>query len=164
MKAMLKSTAWLLATAFVLSAACTQKTEQKQLLVFNNDLEVFSLGQGSPLEQWLKCDKVVVYQSLKIKDSGRFQWHEYIEKYPHVKFIFIVQAQDEARIKEFLLSYKLDNYSIFWDRHNRFKKDNKVESEVSFIAFLVDKENKVVGLSNPTIPDFSKRLAKLDGC
>lgn len=161
---MLKSAAWFLASAFVLSTACTQKTEQKHLLVFNNDLEVFSLGQGSPLEQWLRCDKVVVYQNLKFGYSEMFQWQEYIEEYPHVKFIFIVQAQDEARIKEFLLFYKLDNYSIFWDRNNRFKKDNKVESEVSFIAFLVDKENKVVGLSNPTIPDFSKRLAKLDGC
>lgn len=161
---MLKSAAWFLASAFVLSAACTQKTEQKHLLVFNNDLEVFSLGQGTPLEQWLRCDKVVVYQNLKFGYSEMFQWHEYIEEYPHVKFIFIVQAQDEARIKEFLLFYKLDNYSIFWDRNNRFKKDNKVESEVSFIAFLVDKENKVVGLSNPTIPDFPKRLAKLDGC
>ncbi len=161
---MLNSPAWLLLIAFVLSVGCTQRTEKKQLLVFNDELEVFSLGQGSPLEQWLRCDKVVVYQNLKFGYSEMFQWHEYIEEYPHVKFIFIVQAQDEARIKEFLLFYKLDNYSIFWDRHNRFKKDNKIESEVSFIAFLVDKENKVVGLSNPTIPDFSKRLAKLDGC
>jgi hypothetical protein len=160
----LNSPAWLLLIAFVLSVGCTQRTEKKQLLVFNDELEVFSLGQGSPLEQWLRCDKVVVYQNLKFGYSEMFQWHEYIEEYPHVKFIFIVQAQDEARIKEFLLFYKLDNYSIFWDRHNRFKKDNKIESEVSFIAFLVDKENKVVGLSNPTIPDFSKRLAKLDGC
>ena len=161
---MLKPSALLIAIITVCCFGCSQNKVQNKLLVFDIDLEIFSRGQGSPLAQWLSCDKVVVYQNMKSEYYKMFQWHEYIVSHPHVKFVFVVEATDEERINEFLSFNKLNNYSIFWDRHNRFKKKNKVESEITFIAFLVDKENRVIGLSNPSIPDFPKRLAKLNGC
>lgn len=125
---------------------------------------VVSIGTGTPLEEWLHCDKVIIYQNMKSHYFDMRNWNEQIVKHPRVRFIFIVEAKEESMVRKFMNVNRLINYSVFWDKDGVFLKDNDLESELSFVSFVVNKQLQIIEMSNPSMPGFEKTLTDLDGC
>lgn len=67
-----------------------------------------------------------------------------------VSFLFYFQPKD---LKELQLLFKQDrfNHSVFIDQENRINKINKFPNEPEFHCFLLDNNNKVLSIGNPTL-------------
>lgn len=150
----------------ILICGCSSGSGKKvKTFLFPEERQIVSVGRGVPIEQWLSCDKVVIFQDV---NTDYFKlitnWDEYIEKFSHVKFIFLVYADDERKIRDFMTDNKLLNFSVFWIQNKDFLSQNNMEEENRFFSFVVDKANKVIKLSNPTTPGFENTLSELKGC
>jgi len=157
--------AWAIILALSCFFGCSEKAKKSEkYLVYPEVRPIVSLGKNEPLEEWLNCDKMVIYKNMKSKYIEEINWRNYIEEYPHIKFIFFVQAKEQILVEKFMRTYNLKNYSVFWDTEGKFISDNSLETEIKFISFIVNKDNKILKVSNPTLPGFDKALKELHGC
>ncbi len=91
-------------------------------------------------------------------------WNEYIELYPNVKFIYFIDARDERLVTHYMKSKELNNFSTFWDKDGQFLPLNNLEFDITFISFIVDRENKIIKMSNPSLANFEETLNNLEDC
>jgi len=86
-----------------------------------------------------------------------FEWKKLIDDVDsllsdEIDFLFFVQPQ-KSNLKELNWTIRENNfqYPIFMDIENEINKINNFPSEQIFQCFLLDKDNKVVLIGNPTI-------------
>ena len=68
------------------------------------------------------------------------------------EFVFVFQSKkrDEKELQEILRS-NVFRYPVFIDKENQFNAINKFPSNPNYQCFLLDKENKVVMVGNPSL-------------
>jgi hypothetical protein len=142
----------------VVSLAC-EKRDRSKTIVFNNNLIAVN-DRANVLTTWVSdCAKIVVFQDTRFE--APFRWRDYMEKYPDIRFIYMFVSSDEAEIERWLEKSGMNGFPVFWDIKNQFLKENNFEMDISFVAFTLDKSNKMIALTNPTIPNFEASLKSL---
>ena len=100
--------------------------------------------------------KVLVYVDSVGCTSCKLQLPKWQELIAHVDsatngnipFIFVFQSKDDRELRYIL---KRDNFDrpVCIDRNNRFDELNQFPQDITFQAFLLDKDNKVKVIGNP---------------
>lgn len=140
---------------------CNEKKEQSKFreIFLPENLEIIEVDNSVSFDKsWFsKKLKVVVY----IKKVGPYStldldWKSAISEFPNIAFIFYVSEQDKTNLINYLK--KVDfTHPVIHDPKEEFRKLNIKESDWTFISFLV-KNNEIVGMSNPSLPNFNERL------
>jgi hypothetical protein len=84
-----------------------------------------------------------------------FAWkqliHETDSLFPNqVGFLFFIQPKDKKELQHILKWNRMD-YAVFIDEDNIINKLNHFPEQLQFQCFLLDKDNKVVGIGNPVL-------------
>lgn len=158
----MKSFAHLLLCLFLLSACRSNSGNKIQKFSFPQHLSVISPSDSVSFnEDWFENKhKVAVY----IKQAGRYStlslnWNDYIEEFPEIAFLFYISEQDSLKLVHHLseVSFK---HPIIYDPEEIFHKENDLQKPLTFISFLL-KDDIVVEMSNPSLPNFRERLEDL---
>jgi len=98
--------------------------------------------------------KVVTY----LKDDAMYvlpQWIPYIKKYPNVSFIFYVNSTNKE--------YVIGGLKYFHFPLPVFINTNSKYNGYGLICFVVDNQNKIIDISNPSMPNFNNLLKTYGG-
>lgn len=151
----------------IMLASCTDKPSKKEdIIIIPKALKVVSVGKPISLDEWMSnCYKVIIYKKMLQEDFyDPTNWNENIKKYPNVKFIFLIDAKEERLVKHYMKMKELSDFSVYWDKESQFLPANNLQSEITFISYIVDKNNKVIKLSNPSLANFEETLNNLEDC
>lgn len=74
----------------------------------------------------------------------------YIEMYPETAVIVYVHSANKVKIVNWLKKEKFP-YPVYIDLDNKFRN-------YGFIAYIVDENNKILELTNPSLPDFKNHF------
>jgi hypothetical protein len=115
-------------------------------------------------EDWFESTyQVVIYTTYTGQYSIlNFDWKSAIDENPDFKFIFYYSGRNISDLNEWIKKNQWE-HPILLDKGKIFYNAN-VNSKVSSIAYLV-KNNRIIKLSNPSIPSFHndlEHLKKLD--
>ena len=69
-----------------------------------------------------------------------------------VDFIFIIQSSDYSSF-EHMASENLPDFPFIYDKEGKFFKQNKLFSDKRYNTFLLDKDNRIILVGNPTNGD-----------
>ena len=84
-----------------------------------------------------------------------FQWNQLIEESDNLfkdklSFLFFFHPKDKKEL-QFLLKRDRMDYSVFLDLEDKINQLNHFPEQQSYQCFLLDKDNKVVMIGNPTL-------------
>lgn len=104
--------------------------------------------------------KVVVF----IEKAGRhstmeLDWQTAISENKDVAFLFFVSEKDSSKLIQHMKEVNF-SHPLLWDPDKKFYKSNIIEDNLSFISFLV-REDRIIEMGNPTVPNFQERLDEL---
>lgn len=146
----------------ITSISCEPSTRE-HYIKYPMKLPVVSQNGGSQLNGWLKsCNKVVIF--MHVNNMINPDWKHYMNTYPDTRFIFFIKAKDSAKIPALLTKLKIDGHPVFLDKEGEFLAANDLQSDLTFISFIVNAENRVIAMSNPSLPNFEKILKSLKDC
>lgn len=121
-------------------------------IVFSKELKFSIFGQDVPNDTFPKSDyTIVAYVDSIGCTSCKLQlhrWKELINELDSVPILFFLHPKNK---REAMLVLKQNNfnYPVCIDKNDVFNKLNKFPKEMEFQTFLLDKDNKVVGIGNP---------------
>jgi len=100
----------------------------------------------------MKISSSTIYEDCKLQ---LYKWNALIEEAEttmsgKVSFHFYFQPQDE---RELMFMLRRDNFkqAVYIDNKNKLDNANKLPDNMSYQCFLLDKDNKVVLIGNPTL-------------
>ena len=127
-------------------------------IIFPADIECTYLGRDTVCPGQDTPYKILLYtDSTGCTDCKLqlYKWNALIEEAEtimpgEVSFHFYFQPQDEQELK-FML--RRDNFrqAVYMDRRSKLHGANKLPDNMSYQCFLLDKDNKVVLIGNPTL-------------
>lgn len=85
-----------------------------------------------------------------------YLWNELIKQANNdlkdkIDFYFFIQPSKSSQVLYYLIKRDNFNYPIYLDNKNEFAKINDFPKELRTICFLLDNENKIKGLGDPTV-------------
>ncbi|WP_313381506.1 DUF1573 domain-containing protein [Proteiniphilum saccharofermentans] len=127
-------------------------------IVFPADIPCSYLGRDTVCPEWDTPYKILLYtDSTGCTDCKLqlYKWNAIIEEAEtmmpgKVSFHFYFQPKDEKEL-EFML--RRDNFkqAVYMDRQNKLYEANKLPDNMSYQCFLLDKDDKVRLIGNPTL-------------
>lgn len=140
----------------------SDRKQEKQTIYLPENLEVIHQENSAKFDDnWYKNEfKVVVF----VKNAGPYStldldWQSVMKEFPNIAFLFYVSEKDKPKLIDHLERVGF-THPVIHDPEEAFRKSNIKERELTFISFLV-KNDKIVGMSNPSFPDFKVRLEEL---
>lgn len=123
------------------------------------DVDCWYMGQDTacpPREN--KPFKMLVYTDSVGCTSCKLNltlWKHYIREMDsiapgQVDFAFYFQPKDQRELAHLLRRDRLEQM-VFIDQAGELKKRNRLSEEMEYQCFLLDKQNKVVAIGNPTL-------------
>jgi hypothetical protein len=143
---------------------CNENKEQviHREIVLPDNLEIIEVDKSVSFDKsWFgKKIKVVVF----IRKAGPYSsldldWNSVISEFEDVAFLFYVSEKDKTKLINHLKEVDFI-HPIIHDPNEEFRKLNVKEKEWTFISFLV-KNNEIIGMGNPSLPDFRDKINKL---
>lgn len=143
---------------------CNDSREKDKIreIVLPDELDIIELGESKRFDKnwYTKKFKVVAF----IKNAGPYStlnldWQSAISDFPDVAFLFYVSENDTTKLINHLKEVNF-THPVIHDPTNEFRKLNVKDDGLTFICFLV-KNNQIVGMGNPSIPDFKLMLNEL---
>lgn len=148
--------------AFLLGCKENKDRVQHREIFLPENLQYIEIDNSTKFEQnWFdNKHKVVVF----VKKAGPYsaldlEWQAAISEFPDVAFLFYVSEKDSTKLINHLKDVGF-THPVIHDPNEEFRKLNVKERELTFISFLV-KDKEVVGMSNPSLVDFNKKLQEL---
>lgn len=157
---------WLLVSALIVS--CTQQPSKVgenivekwtgKTILFPNGIPATVDANGSNMTPLSREFKILVYTdslgctSCKLRISTWKQLiHEMDTLAPEkVGFLFWFHPQNDLELKTMLKNENIA-YPVFIDHENEINNMNNFPTEMEYQAFLLDKDNNVVLVGNPTL-------------
>lgn len=140
---------------------CSSSKPGTDLIVHLENFEQINPLHHTPIDQsWFESENqvVVYFQNLGEFSGFDLDWKPFIQSNQSIKFIFYYSGQAPKKL-ESLLSELGFPVPIIYDPDKLFYKDN-VTDRVTFISYLV-KDEFIVGMSNPSMPNFQEKLDEL---
>ena len=127
-------------------------------IIFPADVECTYLGRDTVCPDQNTPYKILLYtDSTGCTDCKLqlYKWNALIEEAEtimpgKVSFHFYFQPQDEQELK-FMLRRDHFKQAVYMDRRSKLHGANKLPDNMSYQCFLLDKDNKVVLIGNPTL-------------
>lgn len=127
-------------------------------IIFPTDIQCTYLGQDTVCPDRDASYKILLYTDSTGCTSCKLQlykWNTFIEEVDslipgQVSFHFYFQPKDEKELK-FLLRRDHFKQAVYMDRGNKLYEANKLPDNMSHQCFLLDKDNKVLLIGNPTL-------------
>ncbi|WP_194975257.1 hypothetical protein [Aquiflexum lacus] len=158
---------FVLVLSFALCTAITgcnnKKSESKfREIVLPENLEFIEINKSQKFDKsWFdRKYKVVVFaRHADTHSPFELDWQSAISEFQDIAFLFYVSEKDTAKL---IRNLKKVNFThpVIHDPSEEFRELNVKGKEWTFISYLV-KENEIVGMGNPSFPDFNKRLSEL---
>ncbi|MCH6200302.1 hypothetical protein MMU07_11985 [Aquiflexum sp. LQ15W] len=158
---------FVLVLSFALSAAitgCNNKKRESEFreIVLPKNLEFIEIDKSQKFDKsWFdRKIKVVVFAKHADTNSPfKLDWQSAISEFEDIAFLFYVSEKDTAKL---ISNLKKVNFThpIIHDPSDEFRELNVKEKEWTFISYLV-KDNEIVGMGNPSLPDFKEKLSEL---
>lgn len=145
---------------FILCLSSCEADRNKEIIHFRegeiiNPLNLVGFNEGIYDSE----NQVVIYfEGLGEYSILNLNWSKFIKENEDVKFIFYYSGSYLDELKNVLVESEFPMPMVY-DPEKVFYKNN-IKEELTFISFLV-KKNKIVGMSNPSIPNFQKKLDEL---
>lgn len=158
---------FVLVLSFVLSAAitgCNNKKSESEFreIVLPKKLEFIEIDKSQKFDKsWFdRKYKVVVFARHADTHSPlKLDWQSAISEFENVAFLFYVSEKDTAKLIRNLKQFSF-THPIIHDPSEKFRELNVKGKEWTFISYLV-KDNEIVGMGNPSLPDFKEKLTEL---
>lgn len=138
------------------------KKDKIEPLILPRDLPTISMVDSVNFKpEWYGNKyKVVVF----VKNAGRYStldlnWNDPIKDFPEISVLFYISEKDSSKLVNHLREVRF-SHPVIYDPEEVFYKKNKLQSELTFISFLL-KDDVIVEMSNPSMPDFKERLERL---
>jgi hypothetical protein len=153
---------YLILIGYILGCDSKKESESRREISLPTNLEVIEIDSTRQFEEsWFdKRFKVVVF----IKNAGphstlNLDWEHAISEFQQISFLFFVSEKDSTKLVNHLKEVGFQ-HPVIYDPNEEFRKLNVRERELTFISYLV-KDGRIVGLGNPSIPDFKAVLTEL---
>lgn len=164
---MIKKATLLLLTFCVIIGACNRENKKAEKIVSEwmgktiqlpEDIDAYSLNRDTFASSSNANYKVFLYTDSTGCTSCKLRlqaWKNYIQEADslfgdEVDFLFYFQPQNEKELQHLILRDKFDPI-IYMDRAGKLQELNSFPSEMEYQCFLLDRENKVVSIGNPTL-------------
>ena len=158
---------FILVLCFAIFSAITgcnnKKSESKfREIVLPKNLEIIEIDKSQKFDKsWYdRKYKVVVFAKHADTHSPlNLDWQSAISEFEDIAFLFYVSEKDTAKL---ISNLKKVNFihPVIHDPSEEFRELNVKEKEWTFISYLV-KDNEIVGMGNPSLPDFKEKLKEL---
>lgn len=139
-----------------------QKVWNHRKIIFPDSLQFFRLREGADSNQILKSDvKLITYIngecSLCMEELKH--WKKFVKDYPKNKSLQLIIVIRSADFKylDYMVSKEKGNYTILYDKYNRFFETNDLPFDKFYQTMLLNKENQVITVGSPI---YSKYLVK----
>ena len=136
-------------------------SKNKDVLILPDELEVINTSVNKLMEDELKkrVKVVAIFYSEHTRVIDLPRYNEYINKYPEVGFVFYVDHDDKSELRNYLNEIDI-KVPVYYDPNQEFIRSNKsrFRSKMTFIGYIVNFKNEILGLTNPSLPDFEKKL------
>lgn len=104
--------------------------------------------------------KVVAYFASKFSLQLLESYEHYRVEYPNIEFQYYIHASEKKKVIDYLKANGI-KAPVYYDRNNDFKKLNlRIPDNVNFIGFIVDEDNRIIKMTNPTVSSFEQLLKK----
>lgn len=127
-------------------------------LVIPDDIPSYILAKDTSVTLSRSPYRIFVYTDSTGCSSCKLRlhaWKEYIKEADslfgdRLDFIFYFQPKNEREL-QFLIKRDHFDQVVFMDREGQILKLNSFPEEMEYQSFLIDQNNKVISLGNPTI-------------
>lgn len=152
-----------LALSSALTGCNNKKTEVEfRGIVLPKNLEFIEIDQSKKFDKsWFdRRFKVVVFVRHSDTHSPlKLDWQSAISEFEDIAFLFYVSEEDTSKLIRNLKQFSF-SHPIIHDPSEEFRELNVKGKEWTFISYLV-KDNEIVGMGNPSFPDFKEKLTEL---
>lgn len=134
-----------------------EKSQGREIVHFENAEVVNPFEDVSFSQDWFDSEHQVVTYTSNLGEYSilNFDWETAIENNPEYKFIFYYSGKRKEKLENWLKENDF-KHPILFDPEKTFYNENIVD-KVTSIAFIV-KSNRIIQLSNPSIPSFQSDL------
>ena len=99
---------------------------------------------------------VIFIRHVDSHSPFELEWQSAVTEFQDIAFLFYVSENDTTKLISHLKEVNFTT-PIIHDPSEEFRKLNVKGTEWDFFSFLV-KNNEIVGMGNPSFPDFQKKL------
>lgn len=155
-----KNLIWFFVVIIVLNC-CSENRNRKKIaqwigkeIVLNDTLKAYSINEEKPLQLYKnKKYTIVCHVNHDCNNclEDLIEWKQIINKIENqnVSFHFYVEAPDWKHIKNYLKAWEFDS-PVIVDSNYWLRKNNVLPEEVFLNTFLLNHENRIVLIGNPT--------------
>lgn len=142
--------------------SCNKKEEVYRKIILPKNLPVIEIVDSVKFNNdWYDKEIKVVgfFKSVRPYSLFSLDWQSSVRKFPQVAFLFYVSEKDSLKLIDHLESVNFV-HPIIYDPNLEFQNLNIKDKSMTFICYLV-KDDKIIGLGNPSNPKFDSLLYSL---